>query len=113
MTKKNIERHYQIIQDYKKLGSLAAVGREYGLSRERVRQIVSGVSQTIIDNNKISRRAALDVRDNKILACYKEGKTGRQVAKEFKLGHTTISNIVRTLDPLAAKGRSGFLGESK
>jgi len=91
------KRAEQMWRDYQELGSLRAVGEKHGITRERVRQILSegGYHERI-------GHAARGLRMRKVnyeeaVKLYREGWTTHQIAEHYGVTTHTVCHVRRRM----------------
>lgn len=129
----NVERNAAMREAYESGRSLESVGQEFGITRERVRQLL--VKSGLLDRHNGSempwrkeilqrkadkeaksaaRKAFRKERNDKICALYKEGKTYREITEFFGLGKGFISQIEKVVrDAGMMDRRPALIGEVK
>jgi len=77
----------QLIALQKKLGTDQAIGEKLGVTRQAIHQLRNkyGIPSLIAKNNE---------RNKKIVALYKSGKTGIEIAKKFDLSQSQTYRII-------------------
>ena len=82
------ERDRQILDKYAAGVSLDAIASEFGLSRQRVHQIVRATNAT-------SRRSLAKIRDDEILSLARSGMTIGMIGSHMNLSIQTVSAVLQ------------------
>ena len=79
-------REAEVIRRYRAKDTLQAIGTAFGISRERVRQIVIQAGET-------PRRSLRDL--SAAIPAYQSGRSVAWIANELDAGHATVSGYLR------------------
>ena len=84
---KNINRNNEIVELRNKGMTLESIGERYGISRQRVFQILA-----VVDNQK--RKAKIE-RNAKVIADRKSGMAIAELAWKYRVSRPTVYYILR------------------
>jgi len=85
----------QLYREYLKLGTLRAVGRQYGVTRERIRQILKGYDTTLGYQHASERRKArhpLNEKRVEIERLLAEGLNVSEIARRLRINYSQLLN---------------------